>query len=84
MIVERRVTGDRLVVSLWPIATKSAYGLHEGSEGVDRTCQISGKAVAIDPSRHIARLREVGRYRDKADVSLVASRRKVYGYTARP
>src|SRR5690349_17381527 len=33
-----------------PIATKSAYGLHAGSERVDRTCQRSGKAVAIDPN----------------------------------
>ncbi len=37
-------------VCYWPIATKSDYGLHVGSEGVDRTCQRSGKAVAIDPS----------------------------------
>jgi len=54
------------------------------SEGVDRTCQRSGKAVAIDPSRHIALLHEVSRYRDKADIALVALRSRVYGYTAWP
>jgi hypothetical protein len=43
-------------VSNWPIATKSAHGLHVGSEGVDRTCQRSGKAVAIDPKLTLAPL----------------------------
>jgi hypothetical protein len=36
----------------------------------------------IGPSRHIALPHEVGRYRGKADIALVASRRQVYGYTA--
>jgi hypothetical protein len=42
-------------------------------------------AVAISfsgPSRHIALPHELGRYRGKADVAFVASRGRVYGYTA--
>ena len=42
---------DNPHVFSWHIATKFAYDLHVGSEGVNRTCQRSGKAVAIDPKR---------------------------------
>ena len=38
--------------------------------------------VAFGPSRHIALAHELGRYRGKADIAFVASRRWVYGYTA--
>jgi hypothetical protein len=35
----------------------------------------------IGTSRHIALLHKFGRYRGKADVSFIALRRRVYGYT---
>jgi hypothetical protein len=38
--------------------------------------------AAYGPSRHIALPHELGRYRGKADIAFVASRRRVYGYTA--
>ncbi|MGX9432692.1 hypothetical protein, partial [Bradyrhizobium sp. LeoA1S1] len=35
----------------------------------------------LGPSQHIALPPELGRYRGKADIAFVASRRRVYGYT---
>lgn len=37
---------------------------------------------AVGASRYIVLPPEVGRYRGKADIALVALRRRVYGYTA--
>ena len=44
--------------------------------------QLAMATSGFDPSLHIALPPEVGRYRGKADIALVASRRRVYGYTA--
>ena len=43
---------------------------------------VAAHESGIGPSRHIALPPEAGRYRGKADIALVASRRRIYGYTA--
>jgi len=46
------------------------------------TIAVRSRGRLLGPSRHIAPPHELGRYSGKADVAFVASRGRIYEYTA--
>jgi hypothetical protein len=70
--------------SLYPFARGGLckFGRRQRNVGTWRIRSIVTLTTACGPSRHIALPHELVRYRGKADVAFVASRGRVYGYTA--